>query len=116
MDKKNMSEKVKFIRKNGKLIPIKEKKDGNVDKRHVSNKELLKSAERMKPKAKNQKIGALAGGVAGTLIGLKKGTLIEGAIGGLLGGLAGRGLGSIRYQTKQEVANKLKKVKEAKKN
>jgi uncharacterized membrane protein YebE (DUF533 family) len=97
--------KMKFIRKGGKVIPIREKKDGNADKRHVSDKKLAQKASNMKPKTKNQVTGVLAGAATGAIVGSKKLGSKFSASGAVIGGLLGLGLGSMRVKTKQEVAN-----------
>jgi outer membrane lipoprotein SlyB len=104
--------KTKFIRVRGKIVPLRQKKSGDVDKRHVSNKGLAKAASNLKATKKSKKrsvIGAFAGGAAGGYAGLKKGSLVTGLVGMTVGSFLGRAIGSTRVITKQEAANKLKK-------
>ena len=101
--------KTRFIRVRGKVVPLRQKKGGDVDKRHVSNKMLAKKASKMKPNKKGQAIGGVAGGLAGGYFGLKKGNLVTGLAGLALGSIAGQLVGGTRIITKQEAANKLKK-------
>jgi hypothetical protein len=102
--------KVRFIRVKGKIVPIRQKSDGNVDKRHVSDKGLAKAAAMKKaPKkriAKGAGIGAAVGAAA--ISAISKKTMFKGAaVGALIGAMAG----SVTFTTKQEVANRLKKRK-----
>lgn len=104
-----MSE-TRFIRRNGKIIPIREKKDGNVDKRHVSNKKLASEAGKLKPKKKNQAIGASAGAGVGAFAAYRSGKAKKAImISSLVGAGLGLAAGSIRIVSKQEVANKMRK-------
>lgn len=116
---------MKFIRKGGKIIPLREKKDGNVDKRHVSNKMVAEAAVNKKTDVKKTLVGAAAGGATFGLAtmtekasyAVKKGVVaptkkkvvskMAVALGALLGGTIGNAMGT--FTTKKEVANKLKK-------
>lgn len=115
---------MKFFRKNGRIIPVKEKKDGNVDKRHVSDKMLADAAANKKPSKKSMAIGAGLGAAAGLYASKKSSLALKfssagkyvmkpktkvSAAGALLGALAGLAIGSTTITTKQEVANSLKK-------
>lgn len=122
---------MKFIRKNGRIIPIKEKKNGQGDMRHVSNNRMANEMSKEKFSAKKSLIGAGAGFAIGALSGLYKRTSIEGLNGvvkktigidkkialkvGAIGAIAGLAGSMIRVKSKQEVADKmLKKYKNKK--
>lgn len=86
---------MKFIRKNGRIIPIKEKgekKDNNA--KHMS---------RLKPKTKNQVTGSVAGAATGAIVGAKKLGQKFSYKGAVFGGLAGLALGSMRLKTDEEI-------------
>jgi hypothetical protein len=101
---------MKFIRKGGRIIPIKEKKDGQADKRHVSDKKLANYARENpasnKEFATKTALGALFGqGIAGSLNRLTGSKLsrLGGAALGALAGLAS----ATKIHKKQDVANKM---------
>lgn len=133
---------MRFIRKGGKIIPIRERKDGGTDKRHVSQKALAEAASRKKVSGKKVAAGAAAGAALGaaavgtsvvkktthqmTAMGLEQVGKVKrslafgkkfGAKGALLGaaiGAIGAAIGST-YTTKQKVADKLGKYRKGKK-
>jgi hypothetical protein len=94
---------MKFIRKGGRIIPLREKSNGDVDKRHVSDQDMAKSASKQKISGKRVAAGVSTGLVAGKLAFGNKGA----AVMGLIGGLAGL----TKITNKQDVANKLKRKK-----
>jgi len=96
--------KVKFIRRKGKIVPIKIKASGDVDKRHVSNKKLATQVSKLKPKhSTGVKMGA-SFGILGALIAPRR-KLGAAVLGAGLGYL----VGSTRTLSKQSAANKLKR-------
>jgi cobyric acid synthase len=103
---------MRFIRVNGRVVPIREKQDGNVDKRHVSNKKLAEAAATKKVSKKRIAKGAAFGAAAGALgiAAISKKAAWKGAI---LGSLIGAAAASTTFTTKQEVANRLKRRKKA---
>jgi hypothetical protein len=96
---------VKFIRKNGRVIPVKSKKsDGRKDK-STQVKSLVKP--------KNRKKVAIGGAVAGGLLGFKKGGAFGALIGANAGLLFGAGLSGVKHakkkkgETKEELAKRI---------
>ena len=102
--------KTKFIRVKGRIVPIRQKASGDIDKRHVSNKMLAKKASKLKPNKKREAIGGFLGAGAGMYLARKSSwpaSLLAGAVGASIG----KGLLGIRLISKQEAANSLKRKK-----
>ncbi len=102
----NNSNGVKFIRVRGRIVPVRQKADGNVDKRHVSKLELARQASKKKVSVKKVARFALAGAGVGGLFG--------GIHAAQVGALIGAAMGATTVVTKQDVANRLKRRKLAK--
>lgn len=127
--------KVRFIRRNGRVIPIRGK--GSAPKGSGISKRFGPKDQKKPPVKKvfgkhGGAVGTALGAAAGAKFGLRKGgTLVEGLLGGTLGALAGGGIGGLKKtkrakgetsrQTAKRVAmgnrafNALRKKKRAKK-